>query len=750
MATLPDERSLGERPAIRTSGGVAQIGGATGYEGVAARNELVASNEISNAGDILQKAQNEYDGTVVQDKINQLNSQRLTLEAEAKKVQGGNAANPEFYAKQRAQFDQLISASGEGLTPNQQRLYKIHAQQPALQFQSALLGHIATQSEVFAKNTYLAGINAQMTEIRNNPGDETIFNTAIENAKNLNLKETQRTGEEQTLDMRNQQFEQKAWIDRVEAMRLKDPVWALRLIQDNPDKFDPKERTTLSHQMYLGAAPVLAQRIADKQMQGGTFTPIDSKQSTGIPEFDKMPDDWKLHVINLANAQLNRVTTLADKNVDEMYSQLKTGIPATEQDMARWGGNMMAANRRAEFIQFQNEQTSIQAVLQSSKDEQLAYRDSLNANMLKGANLKDQARVAGLTSAINTNLKMLDENPVRYASLRLGAQIQPFNASDFSGQDVAAKVGAKLQQRFSVLDANNLPRKPLDPSEAEYFLDMIKKSPPDVASKTYGMFRNAAGNDANYMDLMQQISTGSKIRGYVGILNARGVSAQTGTAMFSDNPSRSAADITTTLETGLRLLDQSGEDKQDKGKLSMFLPNDTKFQSDFSNYMGDAFAGMGKDAILGMQAAKTYYAGRASEKGIIAVDKLGSNVDSSLLEESIRATIGNIANIGTGKVIAPYGMASGDFQQQARDKFIAQMDAAGKNGASEWSNITLQPVAPDIYKVVSNSGRETITNPKTGLPIVLDFRTDTMKDQFGRRPSELIPTDVPINAKAKK
>jgi len=748
MATLPDERSLGERPAIRTSGGVAQIGGATGYEGVAAKNELIASNEISNAGDILQKAQNEYDGTVVQDKINQLNSQRLTLEAEAKKVQGGNAANPEFYAKQRAQFDQLISASGEGLTPNQQRLYKIHAQQPALQFQSALLGHIATQSEVFAKNTYLAGINAQMTEIRNNPGDETIFNTAIENAKNLNLKETQRTGEEQTLDMRNQKFEQEAWTDRVDVMRLNDPVRALGLMQNNQEKFDPKQLDTLSKRMYLGAAPVLAQTLADRKMQAGDFTPLDAKAQTGIPEYDKMPPDWKLHVIGLANQQLARVTNLADKTSAALDAQLATGIPAPEDQKAQWQQIMRASGREQEYNDYLNAETQTQALLQSPLDQQIIFRNKLNDDLVKnGGTVKQQATVQRLTTAINNNIKLADENPIGFLVRRTSVPIEPIQSADLSDP---AKLGAKIQARFDALDAANLPQKPLDPLEAGYFADALAKMPPGAAAGMFGNFRKAAGNDARFISLMQQVGNGTQAEAYAGILWAKNQSAQSGTSWFGANPTINAAQIATTMTTGARLLNQSGVDKADKGKLGFFLPNDAAMQTAFANYVGDAFAGLGKEAMTSYNMMKTYYAGRASEKGIIAADKTIGSIDSDLLDESIRVTLGNIGNIGSAKVIAPYGMSASDFQQQARDKFIEQMDAAGRNGASDWGSVTLQAVAPDQYKVVSNSGRETITNPKTGLPIVLDFRTDTMKDQFGRRPSELIPTDVPINAKAKK
>ena len=282
--------------------------------------------------------------------------------------------------------------------------------------------------------------------------------------------------------------------------------------------------------------------------------------------------------------------------------------------------------------------------------------------------------------------------------------------------------------------------------EAGYFADALSKMPPNAAAGMFGTFRNAAGTDDRYLALMQQVGNGTQAEAYAGILWAKNQSAQSGTSWFGANPTINAAQIATTMTTGARLLNQSGADKADKGKLGFFLPNDAAMQSAFANYVGDAFAGLGKEAMTAYNMMKTYYAGRASEKGIIAQDKTIGSIDSNLLDESIRVTLGNVANIGTAKVVAPYGMSSGDFQQQARDKFVAQMDAAGKNGASEWGNVTLQAVAPDQYRVVSNSGREVITDPKTRQPIVLDFRTDTMKDQFGRRPSELIPNDIPINA----
>lgn len=506
---------------------------------------------------------------------------------------------------------------------------------------------------------------------------------------------------------------------------------------DLTEKLKDTAIKNLTHSAAAGAVlanPQSAYDILAKSIKPET-DPKDGKPvMTGVGWVDDMSPTDKVHYLQQAGAAVARNSAMGDRTAAAMEAQLASAIPAPADTITKWKMEMGKAGRLAEVDEYVKNERDVQTMLGLPIEEQIAAKEKMQAQKLKGADLKQQANINRLSSAIDANIKMAEDEPLKFAQLRYGQQIDPLMEKDFN--DPAA-LGAKIQARAEVLAGNKLPQKLFTPLEAGYVSDMLGKLDPKTAGKTYGLFRNAAGDMDTYMAMMMQVANGSKPEAYAGMIWAKQQSVKTGSSWFGEDPSLTADQVATTMVMGARILNQEKGAAGDKKSVSLFLPEDKELQNRFADMVGDAFAGLPEASRNAFNMARTYYAGRAAEKGVIAKDRTLGSVDTSILKEALAVTVGDIATVGAAKVIAPYGMKASEFEQQARDQFlrVTGLDKAGDPGL--WNRITLQPIGRDQYRVLA--GNQPLQMAPDKPPVVLTFSSGYSKDRYGRNNVDLIP-----------
>lgn len=548
-----------------------------------------------------------------------------------------------------------------------------------------------------------------------------------------------------TLEIRQRQYGDAAWTARLDAWRLHDPKGALGALQESGEQISPKLRMQLGISMYKAAAPILADEMVDRQALTGNMGMIDKAQPTGDSVFDKLPLDEKYHVIDLANAKISRFTKLGDITEQQMEAQISTGIPADSGTLLKWRANLTRAGRGDLYNDYIKSEQEIQNVLSAPLADQARKASEITDDLARnGGDVKKIANVNRLKNAITANIKLANDQPVAFMNLRYGQHFEGITASDFSGPDAAVSLGTKLQSRFSALASNGLPPKALTSGEAQAFGNLLDNVDPKTAGRTFGMLRNASGNDDDYMSLMQQVGNGTKPEAYAGMIWAKQQSTSMSGGWFSGDKTLTADSVATTIVTGARLINQTTEkgDKTDKKQTSLFLPEDKEMQNQFASMVGDAFAGSPEAARNAFNMSRTYYAGRAAEKGVIARDKTLGSVNTDIMKEALAVTVGDVANIGTGKVISPYGMKASEFEQEARDQFIKKLPP--DIGVDIWNRVTLKPVGNDEYIVMA--GQQALRTNPDAPPMTLSFgNRDYKRDQFGRAQHEIIPVNAPTS-----
>lgn len=661
-------------------------------------NSLVDTMQLDQKrADALKKHQQDQDGKVWAGKaasdaqLNWLNSfQERALNAEP--------SAPGFTPSLLKDFDKYSNESiAAAPTPEAGRFLEQHL--------SALRTHLGTQALDFESkakvqyrtNTQTDTIDTQAKLVAQNPGAYTDALTMIQNT----MPAIGAQGVEKLTDYAVKKFTQAAAGTAIQA----DPQGTLDLLN----------------------------RALSPDVKSTDGQPV----KTGVPWVDAMQAQDQIHYQQQASAAVARNQNMGDRTITQMDAQIATGIPADAPTLLKWKSDLLKAGRPDAFADYVKNEAAIQQTLGKPIEEQAAEQRRMMSDLqTNGGDMKKIAMVKRLSTAIDANIKMATEQPLEFAQLRYGQKIDPLTQDDFSDP---GKLGAKIQNRAAFLTVSRLPMKLFTSNEATAVSGILDKMDPKSAGRTYGMFRNAAGDDPTYQAMMLQIANGNKPEAYAGMVWAQNKSVKSGSAWFGPDPTMNADQVATTMVTGARIVNQSQikGDATDKKQLSMFLPDDKEIQNQFSSMVGDAFAGSPDAARNALNMTRVYYAGRASEKGVIARDKTLGSVDTSIMKEALRMTVGEVADIGGSKVIAPYGMLSGEFENAARDQFIAALTAEGKQDADLWGRVTLRPVGADKYMVLA--GQQALPL-KNGQPMILDFGAGTgFRDPYGRYLHDQIP-----------
>lgn len=253
MATLPDERALGERPVPQASGAVASYN----VPGASNRGSILAGagSQIAQAGDIIEQTNQKWDAISAEDGYNKLKQQAATLQYDPQsgfaQARGGNAVGQDFTKQYMDQFTDAAAGIADGLKNQQQKLmFQQRVGIAQAQFQSSLLQHQAQQTTVFGNDTNNSAVKNDLNDIAANPYDDNRYETAMMSINSNLAAKFERNG--YSSDMAKNEIstiKSAALASRTAGMMLDNPMKAADFFHAHELDFEPSQRLDLARQL---------------------------------------------------------------------------------------------------------------------------------------------------------------------------------------------------------------------------------------------------------------------------------------------------------------------------------------------------------------------------------------------------------------------------------------------------------------------------------------------------------------------
>lgn len=174
-----------------------------------------------------------------------------------------------------------------------------------------------------------------------------------------------------------------------------------------------------------------------------------------------------------------------------------------------------------------------------------------------------------------------------------------------------------------------------------------------------------------------------------------------------DGGTLSGAKVASTILAGAELLSPP------KGGTKVELAADSTLRAQFSEAVGEAYAGHGQAFEQSFQAFRAYYTARAAAKGTLG-NKLA---DPALVSESVTAVTGGIGEINDKPLVLPWGVSEYAFQRQAEDVWPRVREMAGLPESMPFERVTFSPAGGDRYYVMA--GETPILSTRSSSPILI-------------------------------
>lgn len=437
-------------------------------------------------------------------------------------------------------------------------------------------------------------------------------------------------------------------------------------------------------------------------------------------------------LLNRAEAHALRQEAKAERALGQIDRQIASGVPATAEMWAEWADVVKGTPQAAEFRERVKAEKQVQEVLRQPIADQVGFVQQQEAQLLQnGGTVQQAANVARLKEAVKRNVTLLQEAPLLFQQNRTGSEVTPIDFTALGSEEGGRAVASQLHDRVLTLDAmrkqygDQVQMRPLLPQEAQVLGAALDNSTPKQMAEVFGSLREAVGDDAMFLGIMQQIAPDSPVRAVAGSLAAKQRSLTLERNWIADDVVASSRDVASTILAGEQILNRGKAAKAQDGKTDkgLFMPGDAELQQRFANEVGGAFANRPGAADVAFQVVKAYYAGKAAETGRIAANP--QDVDGKLVREAVTAALGNVIDYnGKGEVLAPWGMGEEEFDRGVEAALevaargsadpAAFRDRAGMLGLSQRSETS--------YYL--RSGRGFVTDAQ-GKPIVIDVTDPT-------------------------
>ncbi len=144
----------------------------------------------------------------------------------------------------------------------------------------------------------------------------------------------------------------------------------------------------------------------------------------------------------------------AMRALDQMDKQAATGVPPTPADQQRWQATLSGTSLASEYNTRITEMTEVQSLLRAPLAEQQAYIDTKRQQMAaNGGSVSDQANVNRLQTAVDTNTKMLKEQPLTFNAMRTGVDVAPLDITSLGTPEGVQSIIGQISERFDVVNS---------------------------------------------------------------------------------------------------------------------------------------------------------------------------------------------------------------------------------------------------------------------------------------------------------
>jgi hypothetical protein len=409
--------------------------------------------------------------------------------------------------------------------------------------------------------------------------------------------------------------------------------------------------------------------------------------------------------------------------MNEIDRQIASGVPATAAMWANWSTEIDGTSQSDAFKQSVKDEQQMQDVLRQPIDAQVKFaQDAEQKLMAGGGNLRQAANLTRMKDTVTHNVQLLQQAPLVFNANRTGEQVQPIDPSALADPN-SPQLASQLRDRAITLDAmrseygDAVPMRLLLPQEAQTLGALLQGASAAESGQLFGRLRNAAGSDAAYQSLMQQIAPDAPVKALAGQLAARQNPLVLEHNWIRDDVYTNSTDVANTMLAGESILHPPKATAGQDGtpKLSLYLPSgaSTALQDRFQNVVGSVFAQRPAAAELAFQAVQAYYVGKAAQSGRLAAD--AKDIDERTVREAVRAVLGNVVDYnGRGEVLAPWGMEALAFEDAAQGALRTALPEATRE---QLSQVGLLNRTETTYYVTR--GRTPMQDGK-GNPLVID------------------------------
>lgn len=426
----------------------------------------------------------------------------------------------------------------------------------------------------------------------------------------------------------------------------------------------------------------------------------------------------KTRLENRAIAMEARLEAGAQRAMYQADQQIASGIPAPDGFWDGISSKVSGTSFAGDFNDMVKSESEVQSVLRLPPDQQMSYIQQKQADLQQnGGTARDVATMNRMSGAVQSNIKLMIEQPLQYAQARMGQDFVPLDPSSFVGGDPAA-LNEQLQLRANTIQGmqnkfgNRVQARPLLPQEAKAVESVLQEMPAKQKVQVFGMLQNAFNDDKMFIGAMQQIGQGSPMLALTGMLAAKQRSLTTNTHWFKPNEVVTSGDVAQTMALGESIL----TNQKDGAKFPM--PASADFDAELSGHLGKVFANQPQSYMLAAQAVRSYYAGASAEAG----DTSGV-LDSNRIFRSVKATVGEIVDYNGVQTLAPWGMSESDFTDRSQQLVESAFQAQGLSVDDRTMQaLSLRQSKDGVYYVMQG---QQYKYGADGKPMMINFNEET-------------------------
>jgi len=373
-------------------------------------------------------------------------------------------------------------------------------------------------------------------------------------------------------------------------------------------------------------------------------------------------------------------------------NQLKLGVQPRPEDLTQWTAAVAGSEHEATFNRLQQGYHDVQRLLAAPVADKLAGLQAMQQRLQsEGGNAQDVMLAQLAHDAIAANIQMQTQDPLQWAAQFGGIDIDPLDVAMLADDAGAAQFAAILNRREHTIAAlrEQNPQAPiatalLQPQEAQQLVQAFEAGNASETGQFLAALVQATGvnNPARLDALFAQLEASGAgdaaemVR--IADLAAQQARITLASNTFTFDVTQTNTQAAAAVLHGRDILRGNGKSGKKDG-MAYTLPKDADLMTAIQEQVGAAYgspiAGDSGYLALGSDAQiiKYWYVGQAARQGKL----IGGGLDTGLLKQAIRATVGEAVDFNGTKVLAPRGMDKDTFTGAASLAIEAALQEAG-------------------------------------------------------------------------